>query len=210
MGFPSKLQDLMRVNSLTAYSLAKDIKTISEETVGNWIKGKTTPRLDYAIELADYFKVTLDELAGRESPPPTEQAEQIAMVELPLLGEISAGPFSPEEENHAGKRPIPLYKLGHANPKDCYFLRVSGRSMDQVFHDGEYIVVEKTSSCNSGDVMVAYDENLDGFTLKTFIRQGSIVMLQPANPEYKPIIYDKPSRQKLEVIGVVLCSERDF
>lgn len=209
MSFAKVLSELIDTSGTTAYSISKKIG-VSDVSLYKWREGETTPNLDTAIKLADFFDVTLDELAGRESPPPTEQAEQIAMVELPLLGEISAGPFLPEEENHAGKRPIPLYKLGRANPKDCYFLRVSGRSMDQVFHDGEYIVVEKTSSCNSGDVVVAYDENLDGFTLKTFIRQGSIVMLQPANPEYAPIIYDKPSKQKLEVIGVVLCSERDF
>lgn len=209
MSFAEVFTSLLESSGSSIYALAKKLG-ISDTAVYRWRDGVASPTLDLASKVADYFGVTLDELAGRESPPPTEQAEQIAMVELPLLGEISAGPFLPEEENHAGKRPIPLYKLGRANPKDCYFLRVSGRSMDQVFHDGEYIVVEKTSSCNSGDVVVAYDENLDGFTLKTFIRQGSIVMLQPANPEYKPIIYDKPSRQKLEVIGVVLCSERDF
>lgn len=209
MSFAKVLSELIDTSGTTAYSISKKIG-VSDVSLYKWREGETTPNLDTAIKLADYFGVTLDELAGREMPPPTEQAEQIAMVELPLLGEISAGPFEPEEENHAGKRPIPLYKLGRANPKDCYFLRVSGRSMDQVFHDGEYIVVEKTSSCNSGDVVVAYDENLDGFTLKTFIRQGNIVMLQPANPEYAPIIYDKPNKQKLEVIGVVLCSERDF
>lgn len=209
MSFAEVFTSLLESSGSSIYALAKKLG-ISDTAVYRWRDGVASPTLDLASKVADYFGVTLDELAGRESPPPTEQAEQIAMVELPLLGEISAGPFEPEEENRAGKRPIPLYKLGRANPKDCYFLRVSGRSMDQVFHDGEYIVVEKTSSCNSGDVVVAYDENLDGFTLKTFIRQGSIVMLQPANPEYAPIIYDKPSRQKLEVIGVVLCSERDF
>lgn len=209
MVFADSFNNLLESSGVSIYGLSKKLG-ISENAVYRWRDGSASPTLLLAVKVADFFDVTLDELAGRESPPPTEQAEQIAMVELPLLGEISAGPFLPEEENHAGKRPIPLYKLGRADPKDCYFLRVSGRSMDQLFHDGEYIVVEKTSSCNSGDVVVAYDENLDGFTLKTFIRQGSIVMLQPANPEYAPIIYDKPSRQKLEVIGVVLCSERDF
>lgn len=209
MSFSEVFNKLLETSNQSVYALAKNIGA-NDVTVYKWRDGETMPSLNMAIKLADFFDVTLDELAGRESPPPTEQVEQIAMVELPLLGEISAGPFLPEEENHAGKRPIPLYKLGRANPKDCYFLRVSGRSMDQLFHDGEYIVVKKTSACNSGDVVVAYDENLDGFTLKTFIRQGNIVVLQPANPEYAPIIYDKPSKQKLEIIGVVLCSERDF
>lgn len=209
MSFAKVLSELIDTSGTTAYSISKKIG-VSDVSLYKWREGETTPNLDTAIKLADYFGVTLDELAGRESPPPTEQAEQIAMVELPLLGEISAGPFEPEEENHAGKRPIPLYKLGRANPKDCYFLRVSGRSMDQLFHDGEYIVIRKTADAKNGDVVVAYDETLNGFTLKTFIRQGNIVMLQPANPEYAPIIYDKPSKQKLEVIGVVLCSERDF
>lgn len=209
MSFAKVLSELIDTSGTTAYSISKKIG-VSDVSLYKWREGETTPNLDTAIKLADYFGVTLDELAGRESPPPTEQAEQIAMVELPLLGEISAGPFEPEEENHVGKRPIPLYKLGRADPKDCYFLRVSGRSMDQLFHDGEYIVIRKTADAKNGDVVVAYDETLNGFTLKTFIRQGNIVMLQPANPEYAPIIYDKPSKQKLEVFGVVLCSERDF
>lgn len=209
MSFTEIFNSLLESSGSSIYALSKKLG-ISDTAVYRWRDGVASPTLDLASKVADFFGVTLDELAGRESPPPTEQAEQIAMAELPLLGEISAGPFSPEEENHAGKRPIPLYKLGRANPKDCYFLRVSGRSMDQLFHDGEYVVVKKTSSCNSGDVVVAYDENLDGFTLKTFIRQGNIVVLQPANPDYAPIIYDKPNKQKLEIIGVVLCSERDF
>lgn len=209
MSFSSILQKFMNEMKLNAKDIAQQIGDTSDQTVYNWANGKTYPPLDKAEKLADLFQISLDDLADRA--PSTEQpAETVQLCDLSLRGTISAEPFEPEEEVNRGTRSIAVNKLGRARPENCYFLQVSGRSMDQLFHDGEYIVVEKTNACQNGDIVIAYDPNLDGFTVKTFIRQDNIVILQPANPDYKPIIYNKPSQQKLEIIGVVICSERDF
>ena len=40
---------------------------ISNENLSRWERGKNLPNIDFCVQLADYYEITLDELVGRDS-----------------------------------------------------------------------------------------------------------------------------------------------
>lgn len=78
MNFAQTLSNLMAKKGLTNYQLAKDLD-VHQTTVANWLEGKP-PRRKTAMQLADYFNVTVDYLLGadqKESAPITEADEEL-------------------------------------------------------------------------------------------------------------------------------------
>ncbi len=124
-------------------------------------------------------------------------------VRLPLLGRVAAGhPIEALEGNDTIEVPESLLRK-----RDSYALRVTGNSMmDEGILDGDVIVVEERPSPGNGDVVVA---NINGeATVKRFYREkdGS-VRLQPANPQFKPIVVRNGS---FEIRGAVIGLLRQY
>jgi transcriptional regulator with XRE-family HTH domain len=68
----------------------------SRQTIANYESGATSPRITEAEILADFFGVSLDELAGRDSP---------AAASSPAAGE--APPKAPPTGTVVPPRPLP-------------------------------------------------------------------------------------------------------
>jgi len=60
-----KLFELMDINGVSAYRLAKDIG-VSTGNVADWKSGRATPKFEALLKIADYFGVTTDYLLGRQ------------------------------------------------------------------------------------------------------------------------------------------------
>ena len=109
-------------------------------------------------------------------------------LNFPLVGKIAAGyPIEkvPDQDE------IDLQDLlgRRADRAESIFaLKVEGDSMkDEGILDGDFILVQRTQVADNGDRVVALLP--DGqTTLKTFYREDDHIRLQPANPEFDPII----------------------
>ena len=64
--FIERLKDLMQDKGLTATTLSKSIN-IPRTTISGWLNSKRSPKIDGIDAVADYFKVTTDDLLGREN-----------------------------------------------------------------------------------------------------------------------------------------------
>jgi repressor LexA len=107
-----------------------------------------------------------------------------AVAELPLLGRIAAG--HPVE---AMEQPGTISLGDFARQKNVFVLQVKGESMieDHIL-DGDFILVEKTSSVSNGDIVVALVGGAES-TLKRFYREADgRIRLQPANALLKPLV----------------------
>jgi repressor LexA len=83
-----------------------------------------------------------------------------------------------------------------------FALRVEGESMkDEGILDGDYVIIERRETARNGERVVALLPNGET-TLKTFHREGDTIRLQPANPEFKPIIV-KDCKVQGVVVGVL-------
>lgn len=121
---------------------------------------------------------------------------------LPLMGLITAGePIEAIEGNETIVVPAELAVDG----VNTYVLQVKGNSMieDGIF-SGDYVVVERNPSPDSGEVVVALLENTYA-TLKRFYKEKGRIRLQPANSTMKPIYV-----KDVIIQGVVRAVIRDF
>ena len=75
--------------------------------------------------------------------------------------------------------------------------------IDEHTQDGDYIVVKKTASARSGQIVVAIIN--DEATLKCYVPKSNHVELHPRNPEF-PIITIKETDKSFKVIAAALRS----
>lgn len=70
---------LMIKHGKSRNDLVKDIG-ISASNISDWGKGKSRPNVDVLIRLADYFNVSIDYLAGRESMYPDPSPDSCTLM----------------------------------------------------------------------------------------------------------------------------------
>ena len=101
------------------------------------------------------------------------------IMSLPLLGRIAAG--RPVE---ALENPESISLADFTRSKDVYVLQVKGESMqDEHIVDGDYVLVEKTSTARDGEIVVALVNGSDA-TLKRIYLEGAKIRLQPSNTSH--------------------------
>lgn len=199
MEFSEILTKLMADSDISNMALGKEVG-VSYEAVRQWKTGKIVPSLDKASKVADYFHVTLDELAGRT--PHTEQ-----VIIMPILGSVSAGIMTHESQDGAykgKKRKVMISEFRGRSPKECVLMEISGDSMEPMYHKGDIVIVHKQTEAFNGNIVVAYDPTEGGYTIKQFIKNADHVELRALNPKYKPFKYTNPDWQVLQIYGVCL------
>ena len=106
------------------------------------------------------------------------------MVEVPIIGKITAGEPILAVENVTDTFPIPLDFVGNS---DSFMLVVRGESMIEAgILDGDYILVKRQNTASNGQIVVALIE--DEATVKTFYKEKGYIRLQPENSSMDPII----------------------
>ena len=119
------------------------------------------------------------------------------LVDVPLVGKITAGSPILAVQNITDTFPIPIDVVGNSM---SFMLVVSGESMIEAgILDGDFILVRRQSVAENGEIVVALID--DEATVKTFYKEADHIRLQPENSTMDPIIV--PDCQILgKVIGV--------
>ncbi len=111
-------------------------------------------------------------------------AERRPTRHVPLVGDVAAGTDVLAQENVEELMPVPADFTGEG---ELFMLRVRGDSMIEAgILDGDFVVVRRQDTATNGDVVVAGIPG-DEATVKTYTRQGSSVVLLPANSELAPM-----------------------
>ena len=106
------------------------------------------------------------------------------MVDVPVVGKITAGEPILAVENVTDTFPIPLDFVGTG---ESFMLTVRGESMIEAgILDGDYILVRKQNTAHNGEIVVALIG--DEATVKTFYKEKDHIRLQPENSTMDPII----------------------
>ena len=106
------------------------------------------------------------------------------MVEVPVIGKITAGEPILAFENVTDTFPIPIDFVGNS---ESFMLTVRGESMIEAgILDGDYILVKKQNTANNGEIVVALIG--EEATVKTFYKEKDHIRLQPENCTMDPII----------------------
>ena len=106
------------------------------------------------------------------------------MVDVPVVGKITAGAPILAVENITDTFPIPLDFVGNS---ESFMLTVRGESMIEAgILDGDFILVKQQNTAENGEIVVALIE--DEATVKTFYKENNYIRLQPENSTMDPII----------------------
>ena len=109
---------------------------------------------------------------------------QKELVEVPIIGKITAGEPILAVENVTDTFPIPVDFVGNS---ESFMLTVRGESMIEAgILDGDYILVKRQNMANNGEIVVALIG--DEATVKTFYKEKDHIRLQPENSTMDPII----------------------
>ncbi len=117
------------------------------------------------------------------------------MVDVPVVGKITAGEPILAVENVTDTFPIPIDFVGNS---ESFMLTVRGCSMIEAgILDGDYILVKKQNSANNGEIVVALIG--EEATVKTLYKESDHIRLQPENSTMDPIIVPN-----CEILGKVI------
>lgn len=131
------------------------------------------------------------------------------MVQVPILGAISAGSPIEAIEDRQETIAISKSKISGFHSNDIYALRVQGQSMiEEGIDDGDIVVILSQISPSNGDKVVALINN-EEVTLKKFYQEKDRIRLQPANSLLNPI-YVNPDELTIQgrVLMTVKTAER--
>src|SRR5213080_4337052 len=124
--------------------------------------------------------------------------------EIPLLGVVAAGAPIEAVLNYETVC-IPRDML---RQERMFALRVRGDSMiDEQIRDDDLIILHSQQTAENGQTVVALVDGSDA-TVKRFFGNRHQVRLEPANPNYEPIIVRPP--QRVEIQGVVVGVIRKY
>ena len=100
------------------------------------------------------------------------------------------GNYDPESSVEVARSLLPEKERG----EKLFALKVDGESMiDAMVNDGDIVVMKAAQDAKNGDMVAVRLTDTDETTLKFFYRENDSIRLQPANPEYDPIIINDPS-----------------
>lgn len=123
------------------------------------------------------------------------------LVQVPIIGNITAGSPILAVENIEDTFPIPLE---YVHNDKVFMLKVRGESMIGAgIFDKDLILVRQQNTANNGDIVVALIE--DYATVKTFYKEKDFVRLQPENPAMTPIMV-----RDVTILGKVIGLFRKF
>ena len=174
-GYPPAVREICEAVDLrSTSSVHAHLETLEKN--GYIRRDPTKPR---AIEIIDdSFNLTRREL-----------------VNVPIIGSVAAGQPLLAVESVESYFPIPSEYMQN---EETFMLKVKGDSMINIgIYNGDKVLVQKQSTANNGDVVVALVE--DSATVKTFYKEDGHYRLQPENDYMDPIIVDK-----VEILGKVI------
>ena len=123
------------------------------------------------------------------------------MVNVPIVGTVTAGQPILAVENIEGYFPIPVELRPN---EETFMLTVKGESMVNAgIFDRDLILVQKHSTAQNGEKVVALID--DSVTVKTFYKEDGYYRLQPENDAMAPIIVTN-----VEILGKVIGLFRLF
>lgn len=123
------------------------------------------------------------------------------LVNVPIVGKISAGQPILAIENIEETFPIPVEYINNDN---VFMLSVKGESMIGAgIFDNDLILVKQQSTADNRDIVVALID--DSVTVKRFFKENNYIRLQPENPSMSPIIVNEVS-----ILGKVIGLFRRF
>lgn len=167
---------------------------LSKGIISLYENEKRKPSFDILNKLSKIFNCSIDYIIGNWNEAETTLINVYSSVHAGILSEMIENIVDTEEISEKMAR----------SDKTYFGLKVKGDSMFPTYQEGDTLIVEKNTSCESGnDCIVAINGN-EAFLKRVYINSTGIT-LQALNPKYEPLTYTNEDVKKLPVtiIGIV-------
>lgn len=176
---------------------------LSKSTLQRYITGDIRNLgLDKLEILAKALDVTPSYLMGWEdenNEPILENIPgiitSIKMKRIPILGTISCGKPIFADQNYDG-----YFMIDTNLPEADFVLKAKGDSMIEAnIFEGDFVFFRKQRDVDNGTIAaVLIDEEA---TLKRVNKSNDVLILQPCNKNYEPLIYSKDDDKNIVILG---------
>ena len=125
------------------------------------------------------------------------------VTHVPLVGDVAAGSGVLAAQNVEEVMPLPSDLTGEG---DLFMLRVRGDSMIEAgIFDGDFVVARKQETADPGEIVVVGISGEEA-TVKTFNREGSCIVLEPANATMSPMRFETNANpdEQVQIFGKVV------
>lgn len=167
---------------------------LSKGIISLYENEKRKPSFDILNKLSKIFNCSIDYIIGNWNEAEPTLINVYSSVHAGILSEMIENIVDTEEISEKMAR----------SDKTYFGLKVKGDSMFPTYQEGDTLIVEKNTSCESGnDCIVAINGN-EAFLKRVYINSTGIT-LQALNPKYEPLTYTNEDIKKLPVtiIGIV-------
>lgn len=137
--------------------------------------------------------------------PNIKRFDDSDFINVPVLGNIAAGIPIYADENFEGYRPV-SDKYGDA--EDIFWLQAYGNSMINLIYNRDYVLIEKTSNVENGEIAAVLFTEDNSATLKRVYKEKKQLRLVAENSEYQDIIADGDN--PAIILGRAIKIERDI
>lgn len=119
----------------------------------------------------------------------------VKMRKIPILGTIACGEPIFAEENYEG-----YFMLDKNLPMSDFVLKAKGDSMIEAgIYEGDLIFFRKQNDVDNGTIAAVLID--DEATLKRVHKSKDMLILQPCNKDYKPIVISKKDHKNILILG---------
>jgi len=181
----NRIRELRKSQNLRQLDLCKMMQ-VTQGTLSNWENGKFEPDYEELGKLSEVFGVSIDYLMGRNVP---------ANKRIPVLGRVQAGMPVEAVEQMIDEIDLPERFVGQG---EFFALVVRGDSMAPKMEDGDYIVVQKQTTVDNGEIAVVLVNGNDA-TVKKVQRHADGLSLVPYNPAYDILFFSAKEVERLPV-----------
>ena len=181
----NNLKKYMDMKNITQDELA-DYMGVSQVTVSNWCNGVKLPRMNKIDKICNFFNINRSDLMDVvDDYSDVKNLIYPSAYRIPIVGKICAGDGCFVIEEKMG-----YFAIDHTIKAD-FALVVKGDSMIDIdINDGDIVLIKKVYDYYDGRIYAIrlIDEN--EATIKRCYFEEDKVIMQPCNPEFKPMIAD--------------------
>lgn len=195
MNIGKKLKSLRISQQLTQTEMGKRLG-IPTSTLGMYERNKRTPSPDVLAKYIDFFDVSYDYILGNNSSKSNSKKYKT----IDVLSSIPSGMPIEVISNVIDTEDLSIDKFDLDS--DYIGLKVKGDSMYPDYLDGDTVIIQIQSDCESGQDAAVYINGYDAILKKVIKNEDGTITLKPINQNYPPMTFGANDGEN-KVLGIV-------
>ena len=208
--FSLNLKKVLEEKRITQEELAYKFNSqgykITQQTISNWCKGLSLPRMDKVQILCEILNISRDTLIGDDNNKlfsAFPNIQKVSTESIPVLGSVRCGKpvFMNEEHTDYVEKPDGI--------KCDFCLRATGDSViEKDILDGDYVFIEQTSEIINGKIYVVAIDDEATLKIVDYDKLNNTISLIPANKNFQIMTFKDEQLDHIHILGRAIYFKR--